>query len=46
MKLFSYNETNLGHNEIILFCHIAPKPCVTGNFDKKKRTKVAILMVS
>ena len=46
MKLFSYNETNLGHNETILFCHIAPKPCVTGNFDKKKRTKVAIPMVS
>ena len=46
MKLFSYNETNLGHNEIILLCPTAQKPCATGIFDKKKRTKVAIPMVS
>ena len=34
------------HNEIILLCLIAEKPCATGIFDKKKRTKVAIPMVS
>jgi hypothetical protein len=34
------------YNEIILLCPIAEKPCATGVFDKKKRTKVAIPMVS
>ena len=32
--------------ETILLCPTAKKPCATGFFDKKKRTKVAIPMVS
>ncbi len=34
------------HNEIILLCPMAETPCATGIFDKKKRTKVAIPIVS
>ena len=39
-------DTEEQHKETILLCRTAEKPCATGIFDKKKRTKVAIPLVS
>ena len=41
-----HRAEKISHTETYLLCPTAKKPCVTGIFEKRKRTKVAIPIVS